>query len=597
MVPFFFYLLKSILVSGVLLGYYWLALRNNRFHHYNRFYLLATVLFSLTLPLLKMEWFVITAPSALPVQDFLIGNESVQSIPTTPTAFSWDIQFFIFGGLVAVYLMARHLVGIVQLYRLKAKSVVTRMEQIDFVETGHEDAPFSFLANLFWKQGTPLDSTEGKQIFRHELAHIEERHSLDNLLVGFIQNIFWLNPFLWLIRKELTVIHEFIADEKTIQDNDPSALATMLLNAHFPSGFAGNGQSYFYSSIKRRIMMFTLSKNPRYSYARRLLVIPIIASIVLLSSFTISKMNAGTSVQELPSANEMRIAIIDTTPKVEWAQGADGKEYRVKMSGEWAIFSDPKTKKEVFRMPKIQLAPPPPPPMPRAPHVVSGIQIDSFSILDDASMSVSGDADKGIRILGTPLILVDGKPVQDMYAIKPADIASVKIWKEKGASALIDTLAANGVIMIATKSAPNLMPVTVVGHPLPIEKKEEKEITVVGYGKKKITGKDGNEFTVITTKDKVIVDKAIEMKAVQTVEVKEENGQKIYTVTYRQTPVQPELPLGLVYMLDGKEISVEEMKAFSPTKIQSMNVLKGKMAEEKYGEKGKNGVIEIISKK
>lgn len=588
MVPFFFYLLKSILVTGVLIGYYWLALRNNRFHHYNRFYLLATVLFSLTLPLLKMEWFVITAPSALPVQDFLIGNESIQSIPTSPNTFSWDIQFFIFAGLVAVYLMARHLVGIVQLYRLKAKSVVTRMEQIDFVETVHEDAPFSFLANLFWKQGMPVDSTEGKQIFRHELAHIKERHSIDNLLVGFIQNIFWLNPFLWLIRKELTVIHEFIADEKTIQDNDPTALATMLLNAHFPSGFAGNGQSYFYSSIKRRIMMFTLSKKPRYSYARRLLVIPVTIGLVLLSSFTFSKMTSQAS-EVLPKANEMRIVINDTTPKVEWVQGADGKEYRVKMSGEWAIFSDPKTKKEVFRMPKMQLAPPtpPPPPAPKSPVGIMVTINDSASIKSDALVKVSAK----------PMIIVDGVPVKDMNAIKPTEIETITIRKENGFTTQIDTMSTNGIIVITTKAGAISKPVTVVGHPLPKEKNEEKEIVVVGYGKKEISGHDGTNMTIITTTDKEIAAKTMDKKGVKTVDIKEENGKKVYSITYTQQAEAPAIPAGVLYILDGKEITEVEMKNVSPDKIQSMNVLKGKGAELKYGEKGKNGVIEIISKK
>src|SRR4051812_26748026 len=51
---FLLYLGKVMLCSGILLGYYWLFLRNKRFHHYNRFYLLATLLFSILLPLIKI---------------------------------------------------------------------------------------------------------------------------------------------------------------------------------------------------------------------------------------------------------------------------------------------------------------------------------------------------------------------------------------------------------------------------------------------------------------------------------------------------------------------------------------------------------------
>ena len=49
-------------------------------------------------------------------------------------------------------------------------------------------------------------------------------------------------------------------------------------------------------------------------------------------------------------------------------------------------------------------------------------------------------------------------------------------------------------------------------------------------------------------------------------------------------------------VVDGKEISSEEMDKINPDDIASVNVLKGESATKKYGEKGKNGVIEIIKK-
>ena len=49
---------KVFLCSGILFGYYWLFLRNRRFHHYNRFYLLGSLLLSVILPLFKIQvWY------------------------------------------------------------------------------------------------------------------------------------------------------------------------------------------------------------------------------------------------------------------------------------------------------------------------------------------------------------------------------------------------------------------------------------------------------------------------------------------------------------------------------------------------------------
>jgi len=50
-------------------------------------------------------------------------------------------------------------------------------------------------------------------------------------------------------------------------------------------------------------------------------------------------------------------------------------------------------------------------------------------------------------------------------------------------------------------------------------------------------------------------------------------------------------------ILDGKEISMEEMEKISPDNIENITVLKGDSATKKYGEKGKNGVIQITKKK
>jgi len=57
------------------------------------------------------------------------------------------------------------------------------------------------------------------------------------------------------------------------------------------------------------------------------------------------------------------------------------------------------------------------------------------------------------------------------------------------------------------------------------------------------------------------------------------------------------LPEDPLYIIDGKETTKEEIKDLNPDKIESMNVLKGENALEKYGEKGGNGVIEITLKK
>ena len=77
MPAFAFYLLKVIICSAVLFGYYWFFLRNKIFHGYNRFYLLATVVLALALPMMKFEvWQNTDQPKTSVIQMLQVVNNS-----------------------------------------------------------------------------------------------------------------------------------------------------------------------------------------------------------------------------------------------------------------------------------------------------------------------------------------------------------------------------------------------------------------------------------------------------------------------------------------------------------------------------------------
>ncbi|PVH23947.1 hypothetical protein [Sphingobacterium corticibacter] len=64
--------------------------------------------------------------------------------------------------------------------------------------------------------------------------------------------------------------------------------------------------------------------------------------------------------------------------------------------------------------------------------------------------------------------------------------------------------------------------------------------------------------------------------------------------SYYEDDSQRNKPL---FILDGKEVSEAAMQSIKPDDVDSINVIKDKNATDKYGEKGKNGVIEIFLKK
>lgn len=231
MLPFYFYILKMIMVSLVLLGYYWISLRNTRFHHYNRFYLVATVALSMLLPLLDLNWFTIDTPQSKQVQEVIeFVNKPMQS---PKQLVEWDLVLFLGLIFISVILLSIFLFGIFKLMRLKSMSKITVTEHFDFVETSIQEAPFSFFKNLFWRKDLSIQDEIGQRILKHELTHIKEHHSLDKVIVAISTYLFWMNPVFWIIRRELEVVQEFIADEKAIGEEDASLLAAMLLKSQY----------------------------------------------------------------------------------------------------------------------------------------------------------------------------------------------------------------------------------------------------------------------------------------------------------------------------------------------------------------------------
>lgn len=615
----FIYILKAILVSGILLGYYWIALRNTRFHYYNRFYLVGTVLLSLTLPLLDLQWFILSTPESAPVQQVVQYIYQSDGLIQDKQGLTWD-QVLVFSlSLVSAGLLILFGVGVTKVYLLKSRGNVTVMERFNFIETTLDEAPFSFFRNLFWRKDLPVHDETGQRMLKHELTHIEQYHTYDKVFVTLMTNLFWMNPFFWLIRKELEVVHEFIADEEAVAGDDAAVLAEMLLKAHYHSNSLSVGQSFFYSSIKRRIIMLTSSKKVSYSYARRLLILPVAIGVLVLLSFTIKD-----SLSDNPS-NQMDVSGIaeskqDTVPAkyLDPKTGQIKGSFQIDIDGEMASFKDIKSKKELFKLPLTELA---------------GLSNKKVSAegsplyTEKKIMFISADSmSAGTTYITTPdairlrggtdgskisRIIINGKEISpaDLDKIDPSSIKTIDIrGAEKGVT--VNGKNMNGMTWSEATSADGKKIVTVKVDSVMFDGKAN--VVVPTQGNVNITqiladtiafktildSKTKGTVSTIVIKTNVddIAEKAQKDPNTLTVTTTDKDGKK--TITYVQKSTEKtELPKDVLYIIDGKEMESGSMNDVDPNTIKSINVLKGENALKKYGEKGKNGVIEITTKK
>jgi hypothetical protein len=571
MIPLFQYLLKVILVSGILTGYYWVSLRNKRFHHYNRFYLVGTLLLSWGLPLLNLQWFYLAPEPASPIHQVA---KLIYFSPNTLNAstMSWDELVGVALIVVAGILVIAFLRGIAQLFLIKSKGRVTPMDRFDFIETSVEDAPFSFFRNLFWKKECALNDENGQRMLHHEITHIEQYHSFDKVLATLSTCLAWMNPFFWLIRKELEVVHEFIADEAAITNNDASQLAEMLLAAQFSPTLFSNGQSFFYSSIKRRILMLTASKKTSYSYARRLLVLPITLGALALLSFTIRNKQSETK-QFLSITGTSPAIFLDTIP-AQFRDLTTGKlkgNYQIEIQDDTAIFKDPKSKKNLFKVPLNQLG------------AMAGNSSANKSENADTKKRAyffSGDSvtiirGKLINNQKAPRIVVNGRELSSSNELQLIPSSDIKTIDIRGGEVNIKVDSSTGDNKnLQLKKVADKSTVTIEGieiENLSIEKIKEAHERLKD-------GKTDSEYLIAIG------------------EKKEGDGKVVYAYSLKADG-KNELPKDILYIIDGQESDAAAMKKLGPSSIKSINVLKGNSANNKYGEKGKNGVIEIITKK
>lgn len=456
----FIYLLKSMILSGIFFGYYTLFLKNTIYHAYNRFYLLASMALSLVIPFFKLSTFTVSEEQAAGAKQVLIYLTQLPAAQAQEENISWEILVIM--GISALF-VGYLAYSILKVFRLKAVSAKKQMGDFTFIETDLDEAPFSFFSNLFWKKSISMEDESGRKILQHELAHIREKHSWDRLFSQLICSIFWMNPFNWIMQKELQNIHEFIADRDAVGTGEVDAFAKMLLQTYYGNHFLNPSHSFYYSSIKRRIIMLTTSKTPKYAYLRKVAVLPLVAISLVLFSIQLSAQKPK--------------------PKKELAT-----QYTVTMRPDSTTFSDPKTGKKVFSVATRDMPPPPPPagaPAPPTPPVLtlhgSGsdvklIYLDSTTVefkgqsggkeivfrAEKVNNNDLGSGKKSNVILSPsastspkvkPLIVIDGVITSEINLndLNPNNIQSMNVLKGEKATAKYAEKGANGVVEITTK--------------------------------------------------------------------------------------------------------------------------------------------------
>ena len=289
------YLGHSALCLAALYIIYKAAMSNETMHRLNRVVLLGIVALSALLPLCEIKIKEEVEVELVEYNNFYLPDE--QAISTAEMVVT-EIEPFDYLGLLKSAAIGLFLLGVVFMLVRLAMSVfsVWRMIQSGRVEYLKDDvtltvvdnlpSPFSYFGHIVVAES---DLKENRDlILAHELAHIRLRHSWDVLFVDLALCVWWFNPAMWLLRRELQSLHEYQADKAVLDSGvDAKTYQLLLIKRAVGARLHSIANCLNHSNLKNRITMMCKKSSSRWAAAKLLLVLPLVVLSLAATATTV----------------------------------------------------------------------------------------------------------------------------------------------------------------------------------------------------------------------------------------------------------------------------------------------------------------------
>ncbi|MUP45564.1 hypothetical protein E0K83_07365 [Gramella sp. BOM4] len=316
------YLLKSVLCLLLLFSFYRLLLEGENCHRFKRFYLLGAVLFSVIIPQVTFTYEVNEPISSPPIT----GNEMMASAALDSEPGIWEsygayflLTIYLIGFAIFSFRFAKNLFGLYAEARSNE-----RLEQFRyiFVLLKKKLDPHSFLNFIFLNKTQFEDQQISEAVLEHEKAHVDQKHTLDLLLIEILQVIFWFNPVFHFLKRSVKLNHEFLADEQVLQGNIEALDYTNILY-NYGSGVTQNALAspISHSLIKKRIIMITNQFSRKRFAFRMLILLPLLGACIFLFNEKIVAKNINEANLIFQEEQERKVIKLKVEGETIWLNG------------------------------------------------------------------------------------------------------------------------------------------------------------------------------------------------------------------------------------------------------------------------------------
>lgn len=291
--PFFIYLIQVNIALALFYLLYAIVLKRDTFLRLRRFFFLSVIIFSLLYP-----FFTISALSDILTfrsSDFqeatttvIIGEPGMAMVieeeVVAPVSIPWEDILSLFYIVVTLIFTLRFISQLISIYRVWVKSEKQIVSGIPVCQLKDEITPFSFFSLIFIHTGKHSE-TELSQILLHEHTHVRQWHSIDIMLIELLCLFLWWNPFVWLMKREMAMNLEYLADNGVLREGvDSREYQYHLLRLTYHETAVQIVNNFNVSQLKQRIMMMNKAKSPTLTLAKYFLIIPLFFLFITANS-------------------------------------------------------------------------------------------------------------------------------------------------------------------------------------------------------------------------------------------------------------------------------------------------------------------------
>jgi len=580
---FLIYIVKSTGLVVLFYSVYYFLLRKETFFNSNRWFLLAGLITSVVLPFIFYTKNIWVDPTPLP--DLNFSQVHISDTTEKKLDINWNYIIFSIYGIGFLVFLTKFVIDFHSLYLVLKDKKIQKQADYKFIDLKENIAPFSYFDYIVYNSSM-YTASELTNIIEHEKVHSDQNHTSDVLITRIFCLLFWFNPFIWLYKKAITQNLEFIADSEVAKKiSDKKAYQYTLLKITTHETCVAITNHFYQSLIKKRIVMLNKNQSKKQNSWKYYVVIPALVAFVLLFQVeVIAHEKAPVQYLKIDNGSVDIFKITKTTTDEELKEKTKTLKENYDIS---AIFSnvernsnneiisinvDLKKTTEISQKMNLKGTKAIKPFGIIISKLENGKLNVGFKTEDSAITNENVKAFASATALNEKEIFINGEKAteDELNALDPNDIESMDVIKN----------SEKPVIKITTKHLTKPIKIT------------DKEIYINGVksDSKEFSELDKNtidDVNINTTENTVRITTKTVKNSANNVSVKVNSNVGV-SVDQQQKPI-----IIINGVQANSQVTVDDIPS---NDIVSVNVIKGKSAEDKYGNAGKNGAVEIITK-